>query len=74
MLTFPVKRVAVQPFGDDGAFYSAKFKRENHPLSRFRHEDDTISAFDMLKEFRKEVKACVESIKGALIAYFCQAQ
>ncbi|XP_067092955.1 cyclic GMP-AMP synthase [Osmerus mordax] len=63
MLTVPVTRVAVKKFGDDGAFYSAALKRGKHPLNRFMHEDDTISAFDMLKEFRKEVKACVKSIK-----------
>ena len=75
MLTVPVNRVLVQLFGDDGAFYTVALKRGKHQLNRFVHEEDyTISAFKMLKDFRKEVKACVKSIEGALIACFCQAQ
>ncbi|XP_046885482.1 cyclic GMP-AMP synthase [Hypomesus transpacificus] len=65
MLTVPVNRVLVQLFGDDGAFYTVALKRGKHQLNRFVHEEDyTISAFKMLKDFRKEVKACVKSIEG----------
>lgn len=67
MLTVPDCRVDIQKFGDDGAFYSATLKRGTHPLKRFSQQDNTISAFDMLKEFRKEVKICVKSIEDVKV-------
>ncbi|KAM8738008.1 cyclic GMP-AMP synthase [Acanthopagrus schlegelii] len=59
MLPMLVDRVNVEPFGKDGAFYSVGLKRGNNPLKKFQ-ENDTLSASDMLKEFRDEVKKCVK--------------
>ncbi|CAB1312633.1 unnamed protein product [Coregonus sp. 'balchen'] len=64
MLTVPVERVDIRPFGDDGAFYSVAFKRGKHSLDRFLDEDNTISASGMLTEFRNEVKKCVKILRG----------
>ncbi|XP_037637335.1 cyclic GMP-AMP synthase isoform X2 [Sebastes umbrosus] len=59
MLPIPVDRVNVNPFGDDGAFYSVELKRGKSPLQKFQ-KTDTLSASEMLKEFRDEVKKCVK--------------
>ncbi|XP_017578171.1 cyclic GMP-AMP synthase [Pygocentrus nattereri] len=57
MLAVSVERVDIQPFGEDGAFYSVAVKRHSkHPLDRFLNEDKTIKASEMLKEFRDKVK------------------
>ncbi|KAM9345013.1 cyclic GMP-AMP synthase [Symphorus nematophorus] len=61
MLPIPVDRVSIEPFGEDGAFYSVALKRGNSPLKKFE-EKDTLSASKMLKEFREEVK---KSVKGS---------
>ncbi|XP_010786592.1 cyclic GMP-AMP synthase [Notothenia coriiceps] len=63
MLAIPVDRVDVSPFGDDGAFYSVKFKRGNSPLKKFE-ESGTLSASKMLDEFRAEVKECAKKYTG----------
>ncbi|XP_041722518.2 cyclic GMP-AMP synthase-like [Coregonus clupeaformis] len=68
MLTLPVQRVNIRPFGDDGAFYSVGFKRGKHSLDRFLHEDNTLSASGMLKDFRNEVIKCLKEHKDN----FCQ--
>ncbi|XP_030296993.1 cyclic GMP-AMP synthase [Sparus aurata] len=60
MVPMLVDRASVEPFGKDGAFYSVGLKRGNNPLKKFQ-EEDTLSASDMLKEFREEVK---KSVKG----------
>ncbi|XP_034538342.1 cyclic GMP-AMP synthase isoform X1 [Notolabrus celidotus] len=59
MLPIPVDRVKVEPFGDDGAFYSVGLKRSSGPLQKFQ-EADTLSASEMLREFREEVKKCAK--------------
>ncbi|XP_045927483.1 cyclic GMP-AMP synthase [Micropterus dolomieu] len=59
MLPVPVNRVNIQPFGDDGAFYSVALKRGSS-LQKFQ-EDSTLSASMMLKEFREEVKKSVKT-------------
>ncbi|KAM6922831.1 cyclic GMP-AMP synthase [Lycodopsis pacificus] len=60
MLPVPVDRVNVTPFGDDGAFYSVELKRGNSPLKRFQTTGGTLSASEMLKEFRDEVMRSVK--------------
>ncbi|XP_075935513.1 cyclic GMP-AMP synthase [Anarhichas minor] len=60
MLPVPVDRVNVTPFGDDGAFYSVELKRGKSPLQRFQKTGGTLSASEMLKEFRDEVKKSVK--------------
>lgn len=62
MLPVPVNRVDIQPFGDDGAFYSVALKRGSS-LQKFQ-EDSTLSASMMLKEFREEVKKSVKTFTG----------
>ncbi|XP_072534237.1 cyclic GMP-AMP synthase isoform X2 [Salminus brasiliensis] len=61
MFVVSVERVDIQPFGEDGAFYSVAMKRNpnRHPLDSFLNEDKTIRASDMLQEFRKTVKEWV---------------
>ncbi|XP_074503249.1 cyclic GMP-AMP synthase [Sebastes fasciatus] len=59
MLPIPVDRVNVNPFGDDGAFYSVELKRGKSPLQKFE-KTGTLSGSEMLKEFRDEVKKCVK--------------
>ena len=63
MLPMLVNRANVEPFGKDGAFYSVGLKRGNSPLKKFQ-ENNTLSASDMLKEFRDEVKKCVKGFTG----------
>uniref|UniRef100_A0A667XAG7 Cyclic GMP-AMP synthase n=1 Tax=Myripristis murdjan TaxID=586833 RepID=A0A667XAG7_9TELE len=60
MLTVPISRVDIQPFTDDGAFYSVALKRGKTPLDKFRKENNTISGSEILHEFRNEVKKCVK--------------
>ncbi|XP_068587989.1 cyclic GMP-AMP synthase [Cebidichthys violaceus] len=60
MLPVPVDRVNVTPFGDDGAFYSVGLKRGKSPLQKFQNDDGTLSASEMLQEFRDEVKKSVK--------------
>ncbi|XP_042358679.1 cyclic GMP-AMP synthase [Plectropomus leopardus] len=62
MLAMPVDRVNINPFRQDGAFYSVQLKRGKNPLKVFE-ENDILSASEMLKEFRKEVKTCVKQFK-----------
>ncbi|XP_033469381.1 cyclic GMP-AMP synthase [Epinephelus lanceolatus] len=62
MLPIPVDRVNIRPFGEDGAFYSVELKRGNSPLKKFG-EIGTLSASEMLKEFRDEVKKCVKQFE-----------
>ncbi|XP_040906605.1 cyclic GMP-AMP synthase [Toxotes jaculatrix] len=62
MLAVPVDRVDINPFGEDGAFYSVALKRGNSPLKKFQ-ESSTLSASKMLKKFREEVKKCVKESK-----------
>lgn len=65
MLSIPVDRVNIKPFGDGGAFYSVSLKRGNSPLKKFQETDTSpLSASKMLEEFRKEVKKCVEVFTG----------
>uniref|UniRef100_UPI0037E89103 cyclic GMP-AMP synthase n=1 Tax=Semicossyphus pulcher TaxID=241346 RepID=UPI0037E89103 len=59
MLPIRVDRVDVQPFGDDGAFYSVALKRGKSPLQKFQ-ETSILSASEMLKDFRDEVKKCAK--------------
>ncbi|KAM4730172.1 cyclic GMP-AMP synthase [Anableps anableps] len=55
MLPMPVERVQIEPFGENGAFYSVVLKRGNNPLNKFQ-QNDILSASEMLQEFRNEVK------------------
>lgn len=66
MLTVRVERVDLQPFSNNGAFYSVKMKRHSpkHSLDKFLNEDNTIKASEMLKEFREKIKEAVEKMKG----------
>ncbi|XP_072246433.1 cyclic GMP-AMP synthase [Leuresthes tenuis] len=59
MLPMLVNRVQIEPFGKDGAFYSVSMKRETNPLRKFQR-DGILSASEMLKDFREEVKKCVK--------------
>ncbi|XP_041921230.1 cyclic GMP-AMP synthase [Alosa sapidissima] len=65
MFTTCVKRVDVQPFGSDGAYYSVKFKRhpQKHVLDDFLSKDDVLCASLMMTEFRREVKTAIKSIQ-----------
>lgn len=63
MVPIPVDRVNIEQFGQDGAFYSVELKRGNSPLQKFQ-ENNTLSASEMLDEFREEVKKCVKPFKG----------
>ena len=63
MVPIPVNRVNVKPFGEDGAFYSVELKRGKTPLRKFQ-ETSTLSASEMLDEFREEVKKCVKKFPG----------
>lgn len=64
MISFPVDRVEVKPFGETGAFYSVSLKRGNSPLKRFQLENDILSASQVLQEFREEVKKSIKGITG----------
>uniref|UniRef100_A0A3P9MX39 Cyclic GMP-AMP synthase n=1 Tax=Poecilia reticulata TaxID=8081 RepID=A0A3P9MX39_POERE len=55
MLPMPVEQVQIEPFGENGAFYSVGLKRGNSHLIKFQQKD-VLSASEMLHEFRKEVK------------------
>ncbi|XP_044227920.1 cyclic GMP-AMP synthase [Thunnus albacares] len=63
MLPIPVDRVDIEPFGNDGAFYSVALKRGKSPLTKFQQETGILSASEMLKEFREEVTKCVKTFK-----------
>ncbi|XP_069568405.1 cyclic GMP-AMP synthase [Brachyistius frenatus] len=62
MMPIPVDRVDIEPFGNDGAFYSVGLKRGSHPLKQFQ-EDSTLSGSNLLEEFRKEVMKSVKEFK-----------
>uniref|UniRef100_A0A3P8RLV9 Cyclic GMP-AMP synthase n=1 Tax=Amphiprion percula TaxID=161767 RepID=A0A3P8RLV9_AMPPE len=62
MVPILVERINVEPFGDDGAFYSVALKRGNSLLKTFQ-ENDILCASKMLQEFREEVKKCVKKYK-----------
>ncbi|KAF5910115.1 cyclic GMP-AMP synthase [Clarias magur] len=64
MLTVRVDRVRLEPFSDDGAFYSVEMKRQSsrHPLDKFVNEDKTIMASEMLNDFRQKIKEAVGTL------------
>ncbi|KAI4903217.1 hypothetical protein NFI96_004338, partial [Prochilodus magdalenae] len=63
MLAVSVERVDIQPFGEDGAFYTVALKRhQKHILDRFLNEDKTLSASKMLSEFREKVKEAADKL------------
>ncbi|XP_053358503.1 cyclic GMP-AMP synthase [Clarias gariepinus] len=64
MLTIRVDRVKLEPFSDDGAFYSVEMKRQSprHPLDKFVNEDKTIMASEMLNEFRQKIKEALGTL------------
>ncbi|XP_030628295.1 cyclic GMP-AMP synthase [Chanos chanos] len=65
MMVVPVERVDIQPFGDDGAFYSVALKRPSkHQLDRFLDQEKRIKASEMLNEFRKVVVEAVSTLEG----------
>lgn len=64
MMPNAVDRVDIQPFGEDGAFYSVALKRGKSPLDKFQTEGGTLSATEMLKDFRNEVKKCVKKLES----------
>ncbi|XP_037553858.1 cyclic GMP-AMP synthase [Nematolebias whitei] len=55
MLPILAERIQIEPFKMNGAFYSVALKREMNPLKKFQ-QNNILSGFEMLKEFRKEVK------------------
>ncbi|XP_064172903.1 cyclic GMP-AMP synthase [Anguilla rostrata] len=63
MLAVRADRVILQEFDSEGAFYSVALKRtpREDPLRCFLQKDNTISASEMLSEFREHVKKAVES-------------
>uniref|UniRef100_A0AAY5JYF5 Cyclic GMP-AMP synthase n=1 Tax=Esox lucius TaxID=8010 RepID=A0AAY5JYF5_ESOLU len=63
MLTVPIERVGIHPFGKVAAFFSVELKRGKHSLGCFLQEDNTLSASSMLTEFRKEVTKCVKELE-----------
>lgn len=63
MIPMPVDRVNIQPFGEKGAFYRVALKRGTNPLQKFQ-QNDVLSASEMLKEFRKEVKKFAKDFPG----------
>lgn len=63
MMPIPVDRVNIMPFGDNGAFYSVALKRGSGSLKKFQ-VNDTLSAYEMLKDFREEVKKSVKGFEG----------
>ncbi|XP_047668415.1 cyclic GMP-AMP synthase isoform X2 [Tachysurus fulvidraco] len=63
MMTVSVERVKLQPFSEDGAFYSVEMKRNlKHPLNKFVNDDNTIMASEMLKDFREKIKHVISSL------------
>uniref|UniRef100_A0A673C1R4 Cyclic GMP-AMP synthase n=1 Tax=Sphaeramia orbicularis TaxID=375764 RepID=A0A673C1R4_9TELE len=68
MLPFPVERVDIKPFGDDGAFYSVTLPRGKNPLKKFQPESNPLSANEMLKEFREEVKKSIKNFPGVEVS------
>uniref|UniRef100_A0A672I0L7 Cyclic GMP-AMP synthase n=1 Tax=Salarias fasciatus TaxID=181472 RepID=A0A672I0L7_SALFA len=66
MIPLLVERVEITPFGEDGAFYSVGLKRGSNPLRKFQ-EGETLSASEMLSEFRDEVKKCVKQFKVCFV-------
>lgn len=64
MISIPVDRVEVTPFGETGAFYSVSLKRGNSPLRKFQLQNNILSASQVLKEFREEVKKSIKGITG----------
>ncbi|XP_041107983.1 cyclic GMP-AMP synthase [Polyodon spathula] len=68
MLTIPVHRVQLEQFDSGGAFYSVSFKRNpRSPLEHFLLKDGTLSAHNMLFEFRKHVKEATKSQKDVQV-------
>ncbi|XP_062851472.1 cyclic GMP-AMP synthase [Trichomycterus rosablanca] len=64
MLTVNINRATVNPYSEDGAFYSVEMKRDPKSLlNKFLDEKGTIKASEMLEEFREEVKKAVEPLK-----------
>lgn len=63
MLPIPVDRVTVNPLRENGAYYSVGLKRGTSPLKKFQ-EKETLSASQMLDEFREEVKKCAKKHPG----------
>lgn len=63
MFPISVARASINPFREDGAFYSVSLKRGEDPLKRFQ-ENNILSASKMLDEFRKEVLKCVKTFSG----------
>lgn len=64
MMTIQVERMNLQPFSQDGAYYSVEMKRhtQRHPLDKYVNEDRTIRASEMLKDFRDKIKEAVDSL------------
>lgn len=65
MICVPVERVKVEPFEETGAFYSVSLKRVNSPLKEFQlGENGILSASQLLKNFREEVKKSIKETTG----------
>ncbi|TSK22712.1 Sialin [Bagarius yarrelli] len=64
MLTIRVDRVNLQPFTENGAFYSVEMKRlpEKHLLMKFVKEGK-LMASEMLNEFREKIKEAATALK-----------
>ncbi|KAK3554226.1 hypothetical protein QTP70_020191 [Hemibagrus guttatus] len=69
MLTVRLDRVNLQPYSEDGAYYSVEMKRRNpkHPLDKFVNDDGTIRASEMLKDFREKIKEVVDSLSNVTL-------
>ncbi|KAK2852597.1 hypothetical protein Q7C36_007798 [Tachysurus vachellii] len=64
MMTLCLERVKLQPFSEDGAFYSVEMKRHTkHPLDKFINDDNNIMASEMLKDFREQIKQVISSLE-----------
>ncbi|XP_027708778.1 cyclic GMP-AMP synthase [Vombatus ursinus] len=64
MLKLKVSRVELEEYDDTGAFYFVKFKRnpKGKPLTSFL-DNEILSASKLMSQFRKIIKAEVNSIK-----------
>ncbi|CAL9687847.1 unnamed protein product [Knipowitschia caucasica] len=69
MFPIPIKRINIQPFKEDGAFYIASLKRDTHSrLQEFQQGvDKPLPASKILQKFRDEVICSVQNFTGAKV-------
>ncbi|XP_006835851.1 PREDICTED: cyclic GMP-AMP synthase [Chrysochloris asiatica] len=68
MFKLEVERIQLEEYGDSGAFYFVKFKRnpKGNPLRRFL-EGEILSASKMLSKFREVIKEEIKNIEDITI-------